>query len=327
MTRRGFTLLEMMAVVLLTGMVLSVAARFYIQLSNANRAAIERVRGERRTVAILDRLARDLETATLMKRPDDIEDPLSFPWLFLADTEGDFGATRLKFATRGRVPHGDVPESDFEVVAYWLAEAPDGSLDLLRWSHPHLPERLDDTFPRNDDPEVAVLAHGVAEFGVRLLSETGELAAAWNSSQLVQSSKLPIAAEITLVLYPENEDGSLKEEDPNALAADAEPELPTTRWAILQMRPIDLAAQRDPEGADDQAGDEEGQEDGEEGEGGEDGEDDDAEACMTVGQCVSLNQATFANLPPETQATIQSMSAMCYRDVAGSLPFPAQGCQ
>jgi prepilin-type N-terminal cleavage/methylation domain-containing protein len=334
MRRLGFTLLEMMAVVLLTGIVLSAAVRFYIELSIANRAALERVRGERRTVSILDRIARDLEAATLMKRPEDVEDPLEFPWLFLAADEGTFGATRLKFATRGRVPHGDLPESDFEIVAYWLAEGADGSLDLLRWSHPHLPERLDATFPRNDDPEVAVLAHGVAEFGVRLQSETGELAATWDSSQLVQSSKLPLAAQITLVLYPENEDGSLKDADPDAAAAaEVEPELPASRWAFLQMRPIDLAAQRDPEGAEDAAGDATDSDgdgipddqDEDDGDGG--GDDEDEEACMTVGQCVSLNQATFNGLPPETQATIQSMSGMCFRDVAGSLPFPVQGCE
>jgi prepilin-type N-terminal cleavage/methylation domain-containing protein len=332
--RRGFTLLEMMAVVLLTGIVLSAAVRFYIQLSIANRAALERVRGERRTVAIIDRIARDLEAAMLMKRPESVEDPLSFPWLFLADEEGTFGATRLKFATRGRVPHGDLPESDFEVVAYWLAEGADGSLDLLRWSHPHLPERLDRAFPRNDDPEVAVLAHGVAEFGVRLQSDTGELTAAWDSSQLVQSNKLPMAAQITLVLYPENDDGSLKEADPDA-EADLEPELPASRWAFLQMKPIDLEAQRDPEGADD-AGEEvdpNGDDDGDGIPNSEDddddggGDEDDPEACMTVGQCVSLNQAAFNGLPPETQATIQSMSGMCFRDVAGSLPVAVQGCE
>jgi prepilin-type N-terminal cleavage/methylation domain-containing protein len=329
MRRRGFTLLEMMAVVLLTGIVLTAAMRFYVNLSRSNTAAIELVRGERRTVAILDRVARDLETTVLMKRPDDVEDPLAFPWLFFADEEGDFGATRLKFSTRGRVPHGDLPESDFEIVAYWLAEAPDGSLDLLRWSHPHLPERLDREFPAHDAPEVAVLAHGVAAFGVRFVGDTGQASGAWDSSLVAQSSQLPIAAEITLVLYPEREDGSLREEDPNApIDAEGEPELPAVRWAFLQMRPIDLAAQRDPESADEESIEDEDGDGEDDGEGeGEGGEDDEAEACMTVGQCVSLNQAAFSNLPPEAQATIQSMSGMCYRDVAGSLPFPAAGCQ
>jgi prepilin-type N-terminal cleavage/methylation domain-containing protein len=327
--RRGFTLLEMMAVVLLTGIVLSAAVRFYIQLSIANRAALERVRGERRTVSILDRIARDLEAAVLVKKPEET-DPVEFPWLFLAADEGSFGATRLKFATRGRVARGDLPESDFEIVAYWLAEGADGTLDLMRWSHPHLPERLDATFPRNDDPEVFVLAHGVAEFGVRLLSDTGEMTAAWDSSQLVRSSMLPMGAEITLVLFPENEDGSVKDPDAvEALAAEAEPALPTSRWAFLHMRPIDLAAQRNPDEDGDGAAldDEPVDTNGDGIPDSEQEQDGDDEACMTVGQCISLNQGLFDGLPPETQATIQSMSAMCFRDVGGSLPFPVQGCQ
>jgi hypothetical protein len=48
---------------------------------------------------------------------------------------------------------------------------------------------------------------------------------------------------------------------------------------------------------------------------------------MTVGQCVALNQSLFQGLDPATQQTIQSMSGMCYRDVAGSVPFPVVGCQ
>jgi prepilin-type N-terminal cleavage/methylation domain-containing protein len=330
MKRRGFTLLEMMAVVLLTGIVLSAAVRFYIQLSIANRAALERVRGERRTVAILDRIARDLEGAVLLKRPESVEDPLQFPWLFLAADEGDFGATRLKFSTRARVPKGDVPESDFEVVAYWLAEGEDGTFDLMRWSSPHLPERLDATFPRDDADDVAVLAHGVAQFGVRLTAETGEASAVWDSSQLVRSSMLPLAAEITLELWPENEDGTVKEEDEVlAAAAEGEVPLPSSRWAFLRLKPIDLEAQRDPEGeSDTDDASEEGEDKNNNGipdEEEEDGED--SEACMTVGQCIGLNQGVFDSLPPETQATIQSMSGMCYRDVAGSLPVPVSGCE
>lgn len=338
MKRAGFTLLEMMAVVVLTGIVLTAAVRFYIQLSTANRAALELVRGERRTVAIQDRVARDLERSVLLKRPQDVEDPLAFPWLFLADTEGTFGATRLKFMTRGRLPRGAAPESDFEQVAYWLEEREDGSRDLLRWSHPHLPERLDREFPASDDPAVAVLAHGVAEFGVRLVGETGERVAAWDSSQLVASSELPFGAELTLILYAENEDGSLKQEDSRgveALAAD-EQELPTSRFVFFRIPPIDLQAQLDPEGAAGVEGEEDSDGDGipdsqdpddTDGPDADGEEEDDDEPCMTVGQCISLNQGLFSGLPPETQATIQTMTSMCFRDVAGSFPFPVQGCR
>lgn len=327
MRRAGFTLLEMMAVVLLTGIVLTAVVDFYIDLSRANRAALERVRGDRRTVAILDRVARDLEGAVLVKKPGEL-DPLLHPWLFLADTEGELGAGRLKFDSRNRLTRVSAQrESDLEVVAYWLDEREDGSLDLVRWSHPHLPAGLDREFPAPDDPGVAVLAHGVAAFGVRLQGETGELVGTWDSSQLTESAELPLAAVISLALLPETDEGAPIEPDP--LAAD-EPLEVATRRVLLPLRPLDLEKQLDPEGAgqQDEGDDEEDEgEDGDESDSGDQAEGGDEEDCMTVAQCVGLNQALFQGLDPQTQAVVQSMGGLCFRDVAASIPFPVQGCQ
>lgn len=324
--RRGFTLLEMLAVVLLTGVVLTAVVNFYINLTRANRAALELVRGDRRSVAILDRVARDLEGAVLLKKPPEL-DPLAHPWLFLAEGEDELGATRLKFASRSRLPRASaLRESDFEVVAYWLDEREDGSLDLVRWSHPHLPEGLDRSFPPADDPAAMVLAHGVAYFGVRLQGESGEWVGAWDSSQVVESSELPLAAEISLALLPETEDGELREPDP--LAAD-EPLDVAVRRVLLPLRPLDLAKQLDLEGAasaDDEDDEDEEDEDVDDEElAGEAGGDD--EACMTVAQCIAVNQALFNGLDAQTQAAIRSMGGLCFRDVTASLPFPVAGCQ
>jgi type II secretory pathway component PulJ len=326
MRRSGFTILEMLAVVLLTGIVLTAVVTFYINLSRANRAALELVRADRRTVAILDRVARDLEGAVLVMKPAEL-DPLAHPWLFLADSEGELGASRLKFASRSRLPRvSALRESDLEVVAYWLDEREDGSLDLVRWSHPHLPEGLDRAFPAPDDPAASVLAHGIAAFGVRLQSETGDLLGAWDSSQLVDTSQLPLAAEISLVLLPETDEGAPVEVDP--LAADEKPFEVATRRVLLPLRPLDLAKQLDEDGAAQSEDEDEADED-------EDGEEDDEDlagdpddtACMTVGQCVALNQAQFNALPAEAQAVIQSMSGLCFRDVGASLPVAVSGCR
>ena len=59
----GFTLIELMAAVLLTTMVITTAVVFYLQLSEATRVAIRHVREGRRAIALLDRVARDLEFA------------------------------------------------------------------------------------------------------------------------------------------------------------------------------------------------------------------------------------------------------------------------
>jgi hypothetical protein len=250
--------------------------------------------------------------------------------VFLAADEGELGASRLKFASRSRLPRVSAQhESDLEVVAYWLDEQEDGSLDLVRWSHPHLPEKLDREFPAADDPAAAVLAHGVGAFGVRLVGESGEPVGTWDSSLLVDSAELPLAAEISLALLPETDEGAPAEPDP--LAADV-PLEPYVRRVLLPLRPLDLEKQLDPEGAAQQ---DEGDDEDEDDEDGEDGGDDsgdqadggDDEACMTVAQCVAVNQALFQGLDAQTQAAIQSMAGLCFRDVAGSIPFPVTGCQ
>jgi prepilin-type N-terminal cleavage/methylation domain-containing protein len=231
---RGFTLIEVMAVMLLTGLVLTGVFRFYADLAEASRAASERLRTDRRAAAVVDRIARDLESAVLEKRPAE-QDPLGWPWLFLAeDATRELGAQRLKFVSRGRLPRASaLRESDLEVVAYFLAPREDGAFDLVRSSHPRLPESLDRSFPRADDPGSAVLSEGVAAFGVRLLSDQGAWLGEWDSSQLVESSELPLAAEIAVALLPGAEDAPLDAEV-------EEPEL-FVRRVLLPLRPLDVA--------------------------------------------------------------------------------------
>jgi hypothetical protein len=252
-------------------------------------------------VAILDRVARDLESSVLVKKPAEL-DPLAHPWLFLADGSGDLGADRMQFVTRGRVLRvSALRESDLERVAYWLDAREDGSFDLVRWSHPQLPESLVREFPRDDDPGAAVLAEGVAAFGVRFLGEAGEWVTAWDSSQIVESSELPLAAEISIELLPEAEDGTPLEVDPS-LPEDAEPRI-ATRRVLLPLRPRDVEKELDPDAdqnADDQGEDEEDGEDGE----GEDQAGEEGESCVTV---------------------VQGMAGLCFKDVG--IGLPVVGCE
>ncbi len=326
MRRAGFTLLEMMAVALLTALVFAAAVDFYIDLSTASRAAIERVRGDRRAVALLDRVARDLESAVLVTRPEEVADPLEHPWVFRADESGELGAERLLFVSRGRLPRASaLRESDLELVAYWLEDPGDGSLALVRWTLPHLPESLLLAAPAADDPGTAVLAEGIAAFGVRLLDAKGAWVTTWDSSQLVESEELPLAAEISVALLPEDEEGNPRELDPAAAEAGL---AVSTRRVLLPLRPRDLEKERDPEGSgEDDAGEDSDTTDG--GDGG-DGSGDQAGAgdCMTVAQCISRNQETFSQAPPEVQQQVLSLSGACYRDVAGALSgLRVAGCR
>src|SRR5690606_33441740 len=102
--RAGFTLLEVTAVVLLTGILVWFTTDFYLDLSRQSRAAVDTARHTRRAVVLLDRIARDLESAVLVRKPGPV-DPLLHPWLFLAESDDpSTGAQRLKFSSRGRRP-------------------------------------------------------------------------------------------------------------------------------------------------------------------------------------------------------------------------------
>lgn len=295
-TSSGFTLIELMAVVLFTTLALTVSVNFYLDLSRANRAAAERTREGRRAATLLDRVAGDLEAAFLVKKPGAM-DPLEHPWVFLAEArDATEGADRLKFATRGRARRATQQHvSDLEQVAYFVEEGDwDGGVQLYRWSSPRLPESLDRTFPSPEDGDSVLLAEGLASFGVRLLGEDGDWRGDWDSSTLVDSSALPLAAEIAVAFLPD-------EESPHADASE-----PVRRRVLVRVRPLDLEAVREA-GAR-----------GEEREEDEEGE----EGCVTVRECVSRNPDVFGELlegNPDLGATIDSIGDQCYETHAASL--------
>jgi type II secretory pathway pseudopilin PulG len=301
---RGFTLLEMLMVVLFTGVVLTFAANFTIDLSRASTAALAESVDLRRATNVLDRVTRDLEAATLVKKPDAL-DPIQHPWLFLAEGRGSDGADRLRFQARNHRPRAGIGhESDLVEIAYWLAPAEDGEgFDLLRFTsaRPPVPP-LDRNFPRRDDPGVELLASRVALFAVRLQDEAGAWQSAWDSWSPAQSSALPLTAEVRVALLPEtpNEDETLPEEEP-----------------VLFMRPVVLAL--DPLDLEKVLS----------GESSEDEEEDDL-ACVTVRECESRNQAAVDSLVtqnPDLRGILDSIADQCWKDHAGSIPVPVTNCE
>lgn len=307
--RRGFTLLEMLAVIFLVSVLLFVAIDFYLDLSRASNAAVEQTRGARRAVVLLDRVAHDLEGAVLLVRPPDV-DPLAFPWLFLAEAEDpDAGADRVKFVRRGRDPRGTTGAvSDLEMVA-WVAEATDaGDVELRRWSAPQLPESLDRSFP--DAAQSDLVTSGLASFGIRFQGAEGPWTGRWDSSTLAGSNELPIAAEIEVAF---------------ATGVEGEVDGPYTREVLLPLRPLDLAAQlaeaagqTPPEEVGDEDGDGDVDEDDvaiAEERREESGADEDEE-CVTVAQCLAENpqlQGMLGMAGGQMEAVIQGSLGQCAR--------------
>ena len=303
----GFTLLEMLFVVLVSGIVLTFAANFYVDLSAASSAALASSVDPRRATSVLDRVARDLEGATLVKKPDAL-DPLEHPWLFLAEGRGRDGAERLRFQARNHRPRSAVGhESDLVDIAYWLvpSEETPGSFDLLRWASARPPQPpLDRSFPRRDDPGVELLASRIAFFAVRLQDADGAWQSAWDSWSPAQSSALPIAAEVRIGLLPDAPDEEQR--------TDAAPPEVFERPLVLALEPLDLEKALGVETEED------------------DGKDDEELDCVTVSECVSRNQDAanaFLAAHPEAGDILDSIGDQCWKDHAANVPFPVENCE
>jgi prepilin-type N-terminal cleavage/methylation domain-containing protein len=282
----GFTLIEILAVIFLTALVLTVAVDFYIDLSEASNVAAERTRVARRATSQLDRVARDLEGATLVVKPAEM-DPLEHPWLFLAEEENELGAERIKFVTRSHLPRSaEGHEADLAVVTYELRDGLDQDFALYRGSSTRLPPALDRSFPEEED--ALLLAEGLAGFGVQLLTEDGGFKNTWDSSTLDDSSQLPLGALIQVTML---------DEAGEALG-------PFSRSVRIPVRPIDLEALL---AGEEEGEDQEDEEDEETAEGDED--------CVTVAQCVAANQQlirSFGVDPSVVTDLVEKRGQECY---------------
>ena len=242
-TRAGFTLIEVLAAVILTAIVVAAAVGFQLQLSRQATAATARTREGRHAVTILDRVARDLEGAFLLSKPSDV-DPLDHPWLFVAqNATGQAGADRVKFVTRNYRPRGSAGHAaDLAVVSYALRlGADEASYELLRTASPGLSEGFDHEIETREDEGALVMAKGLGSFALRFLSDDGEWKEDWDSTTLIDSSELPLMAEIELTLLDELE--TLDD-----LGSRPDGGIPYMKRVVIPIRPIDLQAMLEGEG-------------------------------------------------------------------------------
>ncbi len=270
-SHRGFTLIEVLAAVLLTSIVISVAVAFQINLGSSMKGSRERLRTERHAVALLDRIARDLMGAYFIV-PSEGGNQRKHPWIFL--TAHDFAdeespADALKFMTRNYQPQSlDDHASDLAVVAYFLNPMRDlPAYELLRWRSTHMPTDYDPTFPSVTDPETAVMGEGLAYFGIRLYDEAGADVTKWDSVMAGSRTGLPQAVrlEISMVDPVVLEEAAQRDEDQDFdtefdLEHPDEERKVFSKLVVLPLRSLDwtfLEAEVDATagGAGDEAGD------------------------------------------------------------------------
>jgi hypothetical protein len=292
--RSAFTLIEMLGVLFLVSLILGQSVRFYFDIADQGQRATERVRRDRRAVAILDRVARDLEHATLAVKPAEM-DPLDHPWLFLAEEgRGEVGAERVKFIRRGAPARSSASSvSDLAVVSYTVREGEVGDLALWRQVVPGLPAELDRSFGGGEDEGALLLAEGLARFGFRFLDAEGEWKNSWDSSLLADASELPRMVEIGISMAA---DGQVD----RAASSDAAPDF--TRQVMLPLRPVDLEALLDASAA---------------------GEPDEDEDCVTVGQCLS-DRPEVRQIMDLDDEQIDQLAGTCVTDL--DLPDVEEAC-
>ena len=144
-----------------------------------------------------------------------------------------------------------------------------------------------------------MLAHGIEQFGVRFLTDTGEWKSAWDSSEVANANQLPVAAEISLTLA--------QAEAPAQTATNAEPPVPYVRRVFMPLRPLDLEKMLHPEQKD-----QSGKKDASTGDSGSGG--------MTVGQCLALNPGLALPIDPSALASLQDQSIASVAKSAGFDP-------
>ncbi len=245
--RSGFTLLEVLAAIFLTAITIAAAVSFQIQLGDATSAARDRIRVQRHAVAILDRVARDLQGAYMLVKAPEL-DPLDHPWLFLGErleeTDGE-GANAVKFVTRNHRPYTvDGPTSDVAMVAYYLDEQEriEGESErrpgyrLMRWVTPRLPASLDRNFPEPDDESAHIIAEDIASFGLTFIDIDGDETDEWDSSQIERSGEIPLAVRIEVGMMDINTGEPLQDSSGESGEAKI-----VSRLVMLPMRPIDFA--------------------------------------------------------------------------------------
>ena len=232
--RAGFTLIEVLAVVLMTGVLMGVALNFYLDLSRASNRAADNTRGTRRTAAVLDRIVTDLENVAFLHKPDARDAGILD--LLRRWRRPQLGPSGSSSSRAGTMRGAAVPESDLAVVTYTLRRSQGRRRRAVaRRFGPRTASTVPSRFAAAE--RLVVLPRGGR---LRRRLPRPVRAHAWDSSSLVEETELPAAVEIRLAMTEPSQ-------NPENLVIQH-------RWVRLPIRPIDLEAMFKA------AGDEEGEE-------------------------------------------------------------------
>jgi hypothetical protein len=231
-------LIEVIGAFFMMTVILVFITGIFVENGRQRNAATELMRERLAAVGALDLIVGDLESAIFIVRPENA-DPDEHPWRVIAEGNGEFGATAMRFVTQNAQAGNQAEHaSGWVEVAYFIEPDEEGQNVLWRWRSNRPPGQMPRSIPDSNDPASMRIAVGVSEFGVRFLDYEGEWVDEWDSLFMPPDQSLPEAAEVTLALFR-------KPRPAEALEADGDGDVPGmihVRRVSLVMRPIDVTA-------------------------------------------------------------------------------------
>jgi general secretion pathway protein J len=207
MRQDGFTLIEIMIALVITSLVLTMVYSSFSAVMDTRERVMKASDLDTTARLVLTRLTRELESAFLVKRPEELP-PESRYTIFEGSQENvdQRPADRISFTTFAHVKRGvDADESDQALISYEVEALPAEPgyaepLALIRREWRRIAPPGETQFY---EPRPIPLAEDIQGFRVRFLDEEGEWVEDWNSTDIRMLDLLPVAVEITLTLRDE----------------------------------------------------------------------------------------------------------------------------
>jgi general secretion pathway protein J len=207
MRQDGFTLIEIMVALVITAIVLTLVYSSFSAVMDTRERVMNASDLDTTARLVLTRLTREIESAFIVKRPEDLP-PESRYTIFEGAQENvdQRPADRISFTTFAHTKRGvDADESDQALISYEVEAMPtepghEEPLALIRREWRRIAPPGETQFY---EPRPIPLAEDIQGFRLRFLNEDGEWVDEWNSTDIRTLDLLPVAVEITLTLRDE----------------------------------------------------------------------------------------------------------------------------
>jgi len=203
-TGAGFTLLEVMIALVITGLVLTMVYSSFSAVMETRERVTAATDTNMTARLVLSRMVREIESAFIVQRAEDAPPESRYTHFEGLQNEIDgLAADRISFTTFAHTKRGvDADESDQAIISYEgaLFPADDGSEETLALIRREWRRVAAAGETQTYEPVPIPIAEGIAGFRLRFLEAGGDWVTEWDSTNLRTLDALPAAVEISLSL-------------------------------------------------------------------------------------------------------------------------------